>query len=230
MNCLLVAGLSCMLLLWSSPAASATYGMRISVVYAGGGDDATSNSTFDSDYVELYNARTGPIDLSGFALEFAAPGGNWGSTPSDIFVFPAGTMLQPCSYLLVVMSPAGPGAGAVLPTADLTGALAISAAGGAIGLFNQVNANTPCGGETGLRDQVGYGPGSCSAGGAIGALSPTTAAVRNNDGNMNTGDNPTDFMALAAPVPRNSASPSSPFCWNTPTTRPTWGELKTIYR
>jgi len=56
-----------------------------------------ASSTDDEEFVELYNADTNALDLSGYRLgEFASPG----------CVFPAGTSLPPGGYLVCAKNPA----------------------------------------------------------------------------------------------------------------------------
>jgi len=209
--------------------AFAAFGPRISQVYGGGG--ATGAPTYSQDYVELTNAyATYDIDIGGFALESAAPGGNWGATPADVFVFPAGTVLHACSYLLVAMTPGSAVGTMPLPTPDYVGTASLDAVSGRVDLFSQVNANVPCGSEAGLIDKLSYGGASCPEVTAIGALSIVSGAVRKNEGNMDTDNNAHDFVIVTAPAPRNSASPLSAYCLSTPTSAGTWGRLKTFYR
>jgi hypothetical protein len=103
-------------------------------------------------------------------------------------------------------------------------------AGGRVGLFSSPNTGVACGAEAGLIDKLAYGSGACPEGTGIGALSVSNAAVRNNAGNMDTDNNSHDFTILALPTPRNSSSPTSPYCVSTPARTPTWGALKSIYR
>jgi predicted extracellular nuclease len=71
-----------------------------------------------------------------------------------------------------------------------------------------------CGGTTtcsatalgNMVDLVGYGTVSLSEGSATGALSSTTAALRQSSGCNDTDNNGTDF-AVGTPAPRNSGSP-----------------------
>ncbi|HEV2721338.1 MAG TPA: Ig-like domain repeat protein, partial [Thermoanaerobaculia bacterium] len=59
---------------------------------------------------------------------------------------------------------------------------------------------------SGLVDLVGYGGANCFEGSPTAALSNTTAAIRRNNGCIDTDNNLNDFL-LGGPIPRNSASP-----------------------
>ena len=86
--------------------------LRISQVYGGGGS-ATAASTYNKDYVELFNAGSTPINLAGYVLEYGSATGNWGSAAANYFIFPKGAVIQPCSYLLVASTTASAGGGAL---------------------------------------------------------------------------------------------------------------------
>lgn len=203
--------------------------VRISQVYGGGGS-ASSGPTYNQDYVEIFNSGATPVAINGWTIEYGSSAGNWGSTGTNIFTFPAGTSIQPCSYILVAMTPSA-GGGTIPVTPDFSGTLAMSATAGKVALFTQSNANVACGAETGLVDKVAFGGNTCSEGGTgTGALSTTSGAVRNNGGLSDTDVNSADFTVTANPVPRNSSSPQNPNCLVTPSLKSTWGTVKTLYR
>lgn len=230
MKAALLAMVVCLTSMADPNGAFAAYGSRISQVYAGGGGDNAPGATYRFDYVEVFNSHIGPIDIGGWTLEYMEPGGNWGSTPSSIFVFPEGAVLGACSYLLIRMGPGGDHGTGVLPTADFVGSLSIQVAGGTIGLFTTVNMDTPCGAEIGLRDKVACGAGACAEAAPIGPLAGTTGAVRKRDGNMDTDNNQNDFAILEQPVPHSGTGPGTAYCFATPTSRGTWGSVKILYR
>ncbi len=210
--------------------AMASNQVRISQVYGGGG--SSTATTYNQDYIELFNAGGTAVDISNWALEYGSASGNWGSSTSNYLVFPAGTSIAPCSYLLVTTGTVGTGGGVNPVTGDFNGTMNLSATGGKVGLFNAVNSNLACGSEFAgtLVDKVAYGSANCAEVAAVAALSTTTGAVRNNGGLTDTDNNSADFTVVTNPVPHNAASGPSAACLAVPTTRSTWGQLKSIYR
>lgn len=187
--------------------------LRISQVYGGGGS-ATAASTYNKDYVELFNAGSTPINLAGYVLEYGSAAGNWGSAATNYFIFPKGAVIQPCGYLLLASTTASAGGAALPLTPDFSFTIALSATSGKVAIFNALNANLACGAEIAgtLVDKVAYGTANCAEGTAVAALSITTGAVRNGDGMTDTDSNVADFTVTTAPVPRNSASPTNANC------------------
>jgi len=196
--------------------------VRISQVYGGGGSSFQA-ATYNRDYIELFNAGSAPVDISGWAVEYTSITGNWGSVPFNIFSFPSGTIMPPCTYLLIACPSTNnlgvSFTGANLPvTPDFDGVafpaasgpqLTLGATSGKVALFSQPNVATPCGSEVGLIDKVAYGTSGCPEGTAAGALSITSGAVRKNGGATDTDNNAADFDVVSPPVPRNSSSLSS---------------------
>ena len=194
-----------------------TGGVRISQVYGGGG--STSGSpTYNRDYVEIFNSGSSPVDIGNWVIEYGSATGNWASSTSGIFTFPAGTVIQPCQYLLVASATSSAAGGSLPVTQDFSFNTAMSATNGKVGLFNAVNSNKACGSEIAgtLVDKLAYGTANCAEGTAVPALSITTGAVRNGDGTMDTDSNSADFSVVTAPTPRNSASPAPATCGGTP--------------
>lgn len=209
--------------------------VRISQVYGGGGSTSTTAPpTFNQDFVELYNATNMPVDISGWAIEYGSATGSWGSFVDNYFVFPSGTVIAPCSYLLVGGKLLATYTGAPLPVAvDQLANFSASATGGKFGLFTSLQLNIACGLETpgALVDKVSYGTTTnCAEGTLVGALSNLTAALRNQDGYMDTDNNVADFT-IGVPAPRNSTSPINDVC-GTPvsTENETFGSIKAIFR
>src|SRR5205085_6404000 len=106
----------------------------------------------------------------------------------------------------------GPGAGGTtaLPASDASGSIAIGAANGKVALINSETAlsgNCP---SLPVVDLVGYGTANCFETTVVPALSNTTAAVRKNNGCIDTDNNSNDFL-IVGPIPRNSQSPAN-FC------------------
>ncbi|MCE9627190.1 MAG: lamin tail domain-containing protein [Candidatus Eisenbacteria bacterium] len=227
-NC---AFLPCLAVASSAFAANA---VRISQVYGGGGG---STGTYLRDYVEIYNNGNTPVNIGGWTLQYGSAAGNWGSSAGNIFTFPVGTTIQPCQYMLLEAGASGT-AGVALPVAaDFSTALtgfSMSGTTGKVALFSTGtgNANVACGAEAvgTIVDKVSYGGGNCPEGTNVGTLSSTQGAVRNNAGVTDTDNNLADFTIVANPVPRNSASPRNASCLVTPTSKSTWGAVKSIYR
>ena len=188
--------------------------VRISQVYGGGGS-TSATATYKKDYVELFNAGSEPVNVSGWVIAYGSAAGNWASSSSNFFTLPKGTVIQPCGYLLLACGTAGTG-GADLPvTADfVTNNINISATNGKVALFNAPNANVACGSEAKgtIVDKVSFGTANCAEGTAVATLSNSTAAVRNGGGLADTNDNAADFTVVTGPVPRSSISELNPDC------------------
>jgi hypothetical protein len=188
--------------------------VRISQAFGGGGSGSTT-ALYKKDYVELFNAGSQPVNISGWVVAYGSATGNWASSASNFFTFPKGTVIQPCSYLLLACGTAGTG-GADLPVAAdfTTNNINMSSSNGKVGLFNAAIANAACGSEPAgaLVDKIAYGTGNCPEGTATAAFTTTSGAVRNSGGMADTDDNLADFTIVANPVPRNSQSPVNPKC------------------
>lgn len=218
-----------------SSSALAANAVRISQVYGGGG--SATSATYLRDYVELFNSSNVAVNISGWTLQYGSATGNWGSSAGNIFTFPTGATIQPCSYLLVEAGSPGTVGSALPVPADFstpTTGFSMSATNGKIALFSTGtgNANVACGLEAPgtIVDKVSYGSGNCPETANVGTLSSTQGAVRNNGGLADTDSNLADFTIVANPVPRNSASPINPNCVVVPTSKSTWGSVKAIYR
>jgi hypothetical protein len=211
--------------------AFAANAVRISQVYGGGGGTSASN-TYTLDYVEIYNNGNVAVNIGNWALEYGSATGNWGSSALNQFIFPAGTTIEPCQYMLIALGTAGTGGGPLPVTPDFTGTLTLSATTGKVALFNALNNNLACGAELPgtLIDKVSYGTGNCPEVTNVPLLSGAQGAVRNSAGVADTDNNLNDFTVVTNPVPRNTASPKNPNCLVTPTKSSTWGAVKTIYR
>lgn len=221
----------------AAPALAAN-AVRISQIYAGGGA-TTGSPTYNVDYVEIYNNGNTPVNIGGWGIHYGSAAGLWASFlapatfSTNLFTFPAGTVIQPCQYLLVGnVNPAVNILGAVLPVpVDFSFTLNMSAgAGGKVLLASSNNSNAACNAEVGLIDRVSYGTGSCPELANTAAIPNNTGDVRNLAGVTDTDNNLADFTVVINPVPRNSASPRNASCLVTPTRTSTWGNVKAIYR
>src|SRR5262249_3973512 len=95
-----------------------------------------------------------------------------------------------------------------LPTPDATGSIGMGATSGRIALVSNTVALTgACPSDPAIIDFVGYGATCFEGSGAAPTLTNTTAALRGNDGCLDTNDNANDFTA-GTPNPRNSLSPT----------------------
>lgn len=176
----------------------------ISQVYGGGGN---TGATYTNDFIEVFNRGSTAVDISGWSVQYTSSGGsNWAVTNLTPSATVTDGMLQPGQYFLV-QEAAGSGGTTALPTADATGSLALSGSKGKVALVNSTTALIDaCPTDASIQDFVGFGTAAnCSETNPTGNLSNTTAAIRNNDGCDDSGDNSADFT-VAAPTPRNSTS------------------------
>lgn len=179
----------------------------ISQVYGGGGN---AGATLRHDFIELFNRSAGPVDVTGWSVQYASSAGSsWQRT--DL-----GTLtLQPGQYYLV-QEAVGAGGTADLPTPDAIGTIAMSASAGKVALVNaQVTLTGAC--PTTIVDFVGYGPATTCAETAPTTpnLTNTTAALRKIGGCQDTNSNLDDF-ANGTPTPHNTSAPLAPCSGPTP--------------
>ncbi|QPF75307.1 ExeM/NucH family extracellular endonuclease [Roseateles sp. DAIF2] len=211
---------------FAAPTAMASAnGVVISQVFGGGGN---GGAVLKSDFIELFNAGSAPVNLKGWSVQYGSAsgliGGNAGQinriSDNDLF-------LAPGKYLLIKGAD-GTGGSENLPTPDVIGSLALGGSDGKLALVSSsagLNSATPSGGN--LVDLVGYGSAAFFEGsGATGKLSATTAALRAGQGCTDNNDNKADF-SVAAPAPRNSAS-AAVSCDNGG--NPPAGEAAAIYK
>src|SRR6266480_3212028 len=112
------------LALFPTAAGAGASGVVVSQVYGGGGN---AGAIFRNDYVELFNAGSGTVDLAGWTVQYAtAAGTTWQATAL------AGSIAPGRSYLVQLASNAD--VGAALPTPDATGTSNLGAASGKIAL------------------------------------------------------------------------------------------------
>jgi predicted extracellular nuclease len=159
----------------------------ITEVYGGGGN---SGAPFNKDFVELYNRASTPVDLTGWSVQYSsAAGTTWQSTAL------AGSIAAGSFYEI---SESGGATGADLPTPDVVGTLALSAASGKVALVSGSAAALTCGATcssaTGVTDFVGYGTANDSAGAPTPALSNTSSAQRVTSPLADAGNNHADFV------------------------------------
>jgi hypothetical protein len=178
----------------------------ISQVYGGAGCGTAGCSTYQNDFIELFNRGNTPVSINGWSVQYAAATG----TAWQVTSLPNVT-LQPGQYFLVSESFGANGVNP-LPTPDAAGTIAMSATAGKVALVNCTTALTGAcpsnvTGTCSIIDFVGYGAtANCSETSTAPAPSTTTADVRGGGGAAETDNNSADFSA-SAPTPRNTASP-----------------------
>ncbi|NYD84488.1 ExeM/NucH family extracellular endonuclease [Cellulomonas oligotrophica] len=182
----------------ASAAVSPDAAVVISEVYGGGGN---AGATLTQDFVELYNPGDEPVDVSGWAVQYAsATGSSWNITPLT------GRSIAAGGHLLVGQA-RGAG-GTVEIAADVTGTAAMSGTQGKVALTSSASAltcSTGCATLDPVVDLVGYGAASSFAGSAPApATANATSASRDAEG-TNTADNAADFT-VGAPTPTPSGT------------------------
>jgi predicted extracellular nuclease len=98
----------------------------ISQVYGGGGN---SGATLKSDFIELRNNGTAPVDLSGWSVQYASSAGTSWARTALTGTIPAG------GYYLIKQAD-GAGGTVDLPTPDAIGTLAMAGTAGKVALVN----------------------------------------------------------------------------------------------
>ena len=164
----------------------------------GGGGNA--GAPYTNDYIELFNSGTVAQNLNGWSVQCTSATG-----PTTTW-FPVNLpdfTLQPGQYYLI--QGAGGAVGGALPTANVISAASLGATAGKVILVSSTTAETaanPIGSQ--IIDKVAYGASTAIEGTPAGALSNTTAAIRNLGGCTDTDNNATDF-SVGTPSPRNSS-------------------------
>jgi len=192
---------------FAAPALAAS-DVVVSQVYGGGGN---SGATIKSDFVELFNRGSAPVTMTGWSVQYASAGG----TSWQVTTLPSIT-LQPGQYYLIQQATGSGGSVALNP--DLTGTIPMGGSGGKIALVSATGALSGGNPTAGVVDLVGWGAASGYEGaGPAGGTGNPTAALRNEDGCLDTDNNATDFT-IATPTPRNTSAP--PRACNGPVIRP----------
>lgn len=168
----------------------------ISQIYGGGGN---SGADYRNDFVELYNRGPETVDVTGWTMQYAAADGSSWTSTTLVGSIPPG-------YHYLVQEAQGLGGSLDLPTPDAIGTVEIHAVSGKVALVEGiVLLDGACPTDPRIQDFVGYGTATCSEGEAFEALDNLTAAMREENGCGDTGDNLPDF-GLAVPNPRNLAT------------------------
>lgn len=180
---------------------AASASVLITQLYAGGGN---SGAPWRNDFVELRNIGSVAVDLTGWALHYAAATGTtWQRTPLSGSIAPGGFYL--------VQQAAGGAAGAPLPAPDLTGTVAMAATAGKVMLTRTstpLTTGTSCPRGPDVVDLLGYGvTANCFEGaGPAPAPGSATAVTRLDLGCVDTDRNGNDFT-VTPPTPRPSGTP-----------------------
>ena len=174
----------------------------ITQVFGGGGN---AGAPFRNDFIEIFNAGSTPVNLTGWSIQYAsATASTWSSTPLTSITLSPGQR-----YLI---QQAGGSNGAALPTPDASGTIAMAAGAGKVALVKSTALlSGACPNDANIVDLVGYGnTANCFRGtGPAPAASNTNAATRTAKGCTDTRNNATDFI-LAPPNPRNSGALVNP--------------------
>lgn len=181
-------------------AGTASAQVVISQAYGGGGN---SGATLKSDFIELFNRGSTPVNLNGWSVQYASSAGtSWQVTNLT------NTTLQPGQYYLIKQAD-GTGGTLDLPTPDASGSIAMSGTAFKVALVSSTSAlsgSCPLGGT--VVDLVGAAANCFEGAAAAPAPSNTTSLLRKGNGCQDTDQNSDDFTTVTA-APRNTASPLS---------------------
>ncbi len=172
--------------------------ISISQVYGGGGN---SGAVYQNDFVELFNASTSPVNITGWSIQYAAAtSASWHSTTLS-------GVINAGDYYLVQLYSGG-AIGLTLPTPDAIGTTNMSATEGKVALVNNSTIlSSACPSSISIIDLVGYGTtADCYEGAGVApAPSNTESDIRASNGCIDTDNNSSDFTK-GTPAPRNSSS------------------------
>jgi endonuclease G, mitochondrial len=196
----------------STPLLAVSPNVVISQVYGAGGN---SGATWRNDYIELFNRGTSQVTLTGWSVQYSS------STGTGLFsanTTPLTGTIDPGQYYLVQES-SNAAVGAVIPTPNASGGIAMAAGAGKVVLVNSTvglacnGSSTPCSTAqlAQIVDLVGYGTGTnfFEGTGPTSTIAATTAAFRKTGGCVDTDNNANDFtVALASP--RNTSTTVPP--------------------
>lgn len=184
---------------------ASTSGVVISQVYGGGGN---ATAPYTNDFVELFNAGSSAVSLSGWTIQYASATGT-----GNFVAAPALTgTLQPGQYYLVKLGSGG-AVGVALPTENSLGTTNMSGTGGKVILAN-TTSSLACNGSTVLCsaaqlaqivDLVGWGAANYSETAAAPVTVNATAVLRKGAGCTDSDSNAADFEA-GTPTPRNTST------------------------
>jgi endonuclease G len=200
------------------PAQAASPNVVISQVYGGGGS-GTAGTAYTLDYIELHNTSGSAVPIGGWSVQYGSSTGQFGSSSSNIFAFPAGTTLGAGQYLTVKTGTPAGAAGATFTSDFTTTGLSMAAGSGKVALVNG-SATLACGAtatpcatsDPRIIDKVAYGASNNAETTPVNngtGLNSTNGAVRKNNGCLDTDNNFSDFVVATVAtglVPRTMGS------------------------
>ncbi len=174
---------------------------------------ATPLSTFNRNFVELYNRSSSPVNLATYTLQVTTSGStaSWSSQPLT------GSIPGNGYYLIAMTSTPGTNGAAIsTPDATFASAVTLSATDGKVALVNGTATLTAAcfnPGTGGIVDLVGFDAAAVTncfegSGPALANGANTAATLRRNNGSQDTDNNSFDFTT-DTPNPRNTASATS---------------------
>ncbi|KQQ88873.1 ExeM/NucH family extracellular endonuclease [Massilia sp. Leaf139] len=183
----------------STSAFAASPDLVISQIFTGG---ASGGSTYNRDFIELFNRGSVAVPLKGKSLQYAAADKSWSGTNALPDV-----MLQPGQYFLVAGNVQSSGANITTPI-DHNWAMSLQATSAKVALSNQTALMTSATEAAATIDMVGYGT-SATQFETTRAPTPsvTTMLRRASNGCTDTDNNGADFTVEPASLPRHSTSP-----------------------
>ncbi len=195
---------------FAQPYNPASPNVRISQVYAFGGNTGTNPvPTYRNDFIELFNPTQRSIDLSGWGLysTSATSTATWSRTS-----FPTGLTIGPGQYVLVSLPGGSNAASPLLSAFDASSQFGLGTTGSKIALTCSLDpvlagANPQ---NAFIVDLLGT---NATATGFEGAPFPSPGslvlAVRRIDSCVDTNNNAADFSAVT-PAPRTLLTPATP--------------------
>ncbi len=193
--------------LLAATAAPASTTVVISQVYTAGGN---SGSTFNADYVELFNLSSAPVSITGWALQYFSATASATASPT-ITKLTANITLQPGQHYLVEATPGSAGT-ATANAPDLPNTnLAMGASAGRIYVTStQTPLSNASGCPTAYVDFVGYGStANCFEGTAPAPQPSLSQPIARTNSCVDANSNNTEF-ALTSTAARNTSSALSP--------------------
>ncbi|HBB88013.1 MAG TPA: hypothetical protein DC047_10395 [Blastocatellia bacterium] len=196
----------------------------LSQIYSNGGN---AGSTYQNNYLELFNRTDNPIDFDGWRIYFTSANGSFDQAIS--FTSSRQIFIGGHQYLLIRFGPDSsngaplspdlivPPDNPTIPGLPPLPPPQISPSGKVFLTMPGVNAfGNTCPPNSQIVDFVGYGAtASCYEGsGPTGTTGNSTAALRKAGGCTDADNNASDFD-VSAPSPRNSRSPQN-FCGTAP--------------
>ncbi len=190
--------------LHAAAAAPASTTVVISQLYTAGGNNG---STFNADYVELFNLSGASVSLQGWSLQYFSATASATSNPVVIPI--TGTVtLQPGQRYLVEATPSSTTGVATANAADQVASnLAMGASAGRIYVTNSTTAlSNSAGCPANYVDFVGYGTtANCFEGSAPAPAPSLSQPIARTNSCVDGNSNSTDFALTSTPA-RNSSS------------------------